>query len=256
MIPEEEWLAQARALAIGMKKRVYHRSERRPNMVVGNAPDRWWCYCQACKQGGVVQKEHVLLGIPPATPDADLTMPHDLLPLAGSDWEVPTLRFLARKHMDCTYLPPLWFSASRQRLLLDTGHGWMGRDITERSPQKWLTYNRSQYLGRVRAGQAAVVVEDTFSWYKVRWACRDWCAVVCALGTQIKDSLTLELMQAGRVLWFFDGDDAGRKGAEAGAHRMRGLGVPSEARCAPLGMDPKDMTCDSIVHHIGGLLCR
>jgi hypothetical protein len=254
MIPEHEWLPIAKRLAIGMRQRVWHGQERRQNMIVANAPDRWWAYCQACKQGGVVRKDHVIItGAAPAT-STHLTMPTDLRLLAGSDAEAMVLGFLARKNMDCMYLPPLWWSDSRKRVLLDTGYGWMGRDVTEKSMQKWLTYNATKFLGRVPAGSPAVVVEDTFSWYKVQWAMRGTVPVLCALGTGIKDSLVLELMEASKVIWFFDGDPAGTTGADAGAFRMRGLGIPSIASTAPAGMDPKDMHCDDIVSHIGGLL--
>lgn len=254
MLPENEWLAKAKSLCVGMKERVFHRSERRPNMVVGNERDRWWAYCQACKEGAIVLKEHVILGdantAPP--PAADLTFPPDLQRLAGTDAELPVLRFLASKNMDGVYLPDLWYSPSRKRLLLDTGYGWMGRDVTERSPQKWLTYNRQKLLGRVQPSHQAIVVEDTFSWYKVRWALCNakvglHVSVVCALGTGIGDALTLDLSKASKIAFFFDGDAAGYKGAKAGVQRMRAFSVPSYAIHPPEGLDPKDMQCNSII---------
>lgn len=255
MIPEHEWLDQAKRLSIGMKLRVRHQHERRPNMIIGNSPDRWWCYCQACKEGAVVQKEHVILGVHEVAPPADLTFPPDLRLIHGTDAELPVLRFLARKCMDSTYLPPLWYSASRKRMLLDTGHGWMGRDITEKSPQKWITYNRQKLLGRAKQGAAAIVVEDTFSWYKVQWALRNRpVPVLCALGTGIHDALVLELAQCNKVVWFFDGDEAGYKGADEGVRRMRAFGLPSTKVFPSAGKDPKDMQIHEILTALGGAL--
>lgn len=254
MLPEHEWLDKAKRLSVGMKVRVLHRSERRPNMIVGNAPDRWWCYCQACKEGAVVQKEHVILGSADPAPAADLSFPPDLRLIQGTDAELPVLRFLARKSMDSTYLPPIWYSASRKRMLLDTGHGWMGRDITEKSPQKWLTYNRSKLLGTVKQGAPAIMVEDTFSWYKVRWAIRDRVPVLCALGTGIHDALMLALAQCNHAVWFFDGDPAGYSGAEEGTRRVRAFGIPSSTVSPPQGKDPKDMHCNDIVTLLGEYL--
>lgn len=197
-----------------------------------------------------------MLGTYEAAPPVDLAFPTDLVRLGVTDAAVPVMRFLAKKHMDGTYLPELWYSASRKRLLLDTGYGWMGRDVTENSPQKWITYNRSSLLGQVLPLSKAIVVEDTFSWYKVRWAL-NWAditgySVICALGTGIQDALVLELLQAQSVLWFFDGDPAGYKGAALGCKRMRGMGIPCSEVFPPEGSDPKDMKCIDIINLIGG----
>lgn len=253
MLQEQDWLPQAKRLSVGMKLRVTHGRERRPNMVLGNTSDRWWAYCQACKSGAVVLKEHVVLGLHEPAPPVDLSFPTDLVRVLGSEAETPVMRFLASKNMDSMYLPELWYSASRKRLLLDTGHGWMGRDITGNSPSKWLTYNRQKLLGTVKLGMIAIVVEDTFSWYKVRWALRNsqgYC-VLCALGTGVHDALVLELLKARGVLWFFDADAAGRKGASSGCKRMRGVGVLSSEIFPPEGLDPKDMQCNAILNLIG-----
>lgn len=220
-------------------------------MIVGNSPDRWWCYCQACKEGAVRTKEHVILGKADAVPAADLSYPPDLRLIQGTDAELSVLRFLARKNMDSTYLPPIWYSASRKRMLLDTGHGWMGRDITERSPQKWLTYNRSKLLGAAKQGAPAIIVEDTFSWYKVRWAIRDKVPVLCALGTGVHDALMIELSQCNTAVWFFDGDAAGYSGAAEGTKRVRAFGIPSCTISPPPGDDPKDLHCSTIVDLLG-----
>ena len=92
MIPEREWLPQAQRLAVGMRLRVRHRRESRANMTIGNDRDRWWCYCQRCKEGGVVTKDHVLLTSPIEVVEHDLSVPADLRPVMGSHTYSKALR--------------------------------------------------------------------------------------------------------------------------------------------------------------------
>ena len=249
MLPKEEWLDRAKRLAIGMSYRVRHKQERRHNLVIGNDHDKWWCYCQACKEGGVVQKDHVRLDLTsPERTRSILTLPIDMTPAIPDS----VYRFLASKGMDVKYLGSLLYSQSRKRLLLQEDGGWFGRDVTGDAMEKWLTYNGTQYVGKVTPGSTCVITEDLFSMYKVRWALREqteYCTL-CALGTGIKDSLVRALLNADRVVWMLDGDTAGYKGASEGAHRMEALGVPSVARCAPDGLDPKDMEINSIISHL------
>jgi hypothetical protein len=251
---------------------VYHRREGRPNLVIGNESGKWWAYCQSCKQGGVVEKDHVKItgGTAPAS-STHLDLPRDSLPILDLDefCRDAVLRMLASKNMDQMYLPPIHFSEQRKRMLIDTGQGWLGRDTTGHSPQKWLTYDGSLYLGNhlqdtqpplsvVDMGDAgtaqqpakrmAVVVEDPFSYYKVLWALRETpgVSVFCALGTVIRPVLRMRLLAAGLVVCFFDGDPAGETGARREASAMRALGCRAVARCAPEGFDPKDLSIEDI----------
>jgi hypothetical protein len=233
---------------------VYHRREGRPNLVIGNESGKWWAYCQSCKQGGVVEKDHVKItgGSAPAS-SAHLDLPRDSLPLLDLDefCRDAVLRMLASKNMDQMYLPPVYFSGQRKRMLIDTGQGWLGRDTTGHSPQKWLTFDGTLYLHSVH-GPQAVIVEDPFSFYKVRWALRgtEW-SVYCALGTVVRPVLALQLLHHTRVVLFFDGDPSGAVGAKREAKKLRGLGVQSVARCAPEGFDPKDLTIEEIRGALG-----
>ncbi len=260
MLPKEEWLPQAKRLAVGMQDRLYHGQEHRPNLVVGNSGDRWWAYCQACKRGGVEMKEHVRIDVQsPERARSDLTMPHDMKRLCDLDLHTQeTLGgFLATKCMDPCMLPPLYYSDNRKRLLLQYNGGWFGRDVTGDALEKWLTYNRTQYLLHSHPNSPkAVVVEDAFSFFKVIWATHGKLTVACALGTGIKDSLTLALVPVTHrpgheIIWMFDGDAAGRSGARQGTVRLRGLGARSFDACAPDGKDPKDLTGEEIRHHLG-----
>jgi len=249
MLPEEDWLRKAKALPIGRQDRLYHGREKRPNLVVGNLPDRWWAYCQHCKQGAVLHKEHVRLGV--ASPEAkksNLSLPCDLVPFSMLD--EPTLHvlsvFLASKGMDAVMLPPLWYSCTRKRILIQVNEGWLGRDVTGNALEKWLTYTRdTKYLYWNQYAARTVVVEDVFSYFKVIWAKPNY-NVMCALGTGIKDSIVMKLLNHNLVYFMFDGDDAGHRGADTGVTRLRGLGTPAVNVCAPLGHDPKDLSAAAI----------
>ncbi|HVH93255.1 MAG TPA: hypothetical protein VM783_17960 [Candidatus Acidoferrum sp.] len=251
MLRQEEWLAQAKRLSVGMTARVKHGRERRANMVVGNDRGHWWAYCQACKQGGRLDKEHVLmaLGTPLSDPSAfELLLPHDLRPVLGSDYEAVVGRFLASKGMMFPYLPKLWYSELTKRLCLqDDDGGWHGRDLTERSNAKWLHYGKPHIVGRI--GKTTVVTEDLFSMYKVRFALREahkpYC-VATTLGAGCSVAAALALKDCTTIVWAYDGDHAGDEGFKSASKRMRVL-VPKQVRARPPeGMDPKDMDCAEI----------
>lgn len=248
-LPEVEWLAKARSLAIGMTARVRHRGERRPNMVVGNDQGHWWAFCQACKQGGRKDKEHVLLGSGRA-PEAPLSLdlPTDLRPVRGSDYEALVGRFLASKGMDGLYLPKLWYSENARRLCVqDDAEHWHGRDLTERSGAKWLHYMKDHLVGEV--GHLTVVTEDIFSLYKVRFALRRSekpVAVCSTLGAGCSTEAALALKSCKQLVWAYDGDAAGDNGYASASKRMRPY-VPKQYRARPPeGQDPKDMQLGDI----------
>lgn len=252
---KEEWLHLAQKLAVGGTSRHYHGRERRPNLQVGNESDRWWAYCQACKQGAVQKKEHVLLTGRRAPIDScSLTKPFDMQRLENADESVQSgvVGFLASKCMDLQYLPDVWFSKSRCRIMLAHGAEWLGRDTTDNSPQKWLTYDNSVFLADPEVFPCAVVVEDPFSFFKIRWAMRGQpVSVYSSLGTRLNDKLLLRLLKHEKVQMFYDGDAAGVTGAAKEALRLRSCGVDAVSAVAPDGMDPKDMSVLAIQQHVG-----
>lgn len=253
-IPERLWLPRAQRLAVGQRDRIFHLAEKRPNLVIGNDPDKFWCYCQRCKEGGVSEKTHVRLVTRAPVASTMLTLPDDM----STDPVVmePALRHLCSKGMDLTYINPwcsyVGFSPSRQRMILCILGHWLGRDITGDSPQKWLTYNGAKYIPPVTPGSpTAVLVEDTFSYCKVQWACPN-VDVYSALGAHLPDGLLLRLQAQAHslVVIMFDGDEAGYSGARAVALRLRAFGIKTMIACAPKGHDPKDMTINDIRLHI------
>ena len=250
MIPHEDWLDQAKRLAVGMKLRVRHRNEGRMNMVIGNDTDKWWCYCQRCKEGAVVEKSHVILGQVGGPVDTDVMLPPDITPLQHTEFEVPVARFLADKCMAFPYLPNnLYYSGSRKRLMLNIEGRWHGRDLTGRSTQKWMNYNNAKYVGH--PGTNTVLVEDLFSMFKTRWAMRGDPSVhvMCSLGTGCHTPLVAALAGAAHVrnlIWFYDADEAGDDGVSAGTRRMNAYGIRQCRSRPPEGLDPKDMRCEDI----------
>lgn len=272
MLPQEDWLHIAERLPVGGRTRVTHGRERRPNMVIGNADGHFWAYCQACREGGKLLKEHVLFRAPAPAESTRLDPPKDLVPLSMLPaWDRDrVLRFLAVKGMDVSILPALRYSASRARLYLrvqngawrGTGEMLLGRDITDKSHQKWLSHEPIPYMFAAMSpgfgGWSAtahnrhipehvnrlVLVEDAFSAFKVAAAMRmhDSYAAVACLGTAVRPALALEIAQRNfeQVVLLFDGDDAGRRAA-VDAHRQLRPFTNTVTRLIPEGMDPKDL---------------
>lgn len=254
MLPEHEWLPQAQRLAVGMRMRVRHRREGRANMTIANERDRWWCYCQRCKEGGVVLKDHVLLTAPThAVGAVELTMPTDVLPVMRSEFEEAVGRFLATKNMMFPYLPDLYFSQRARRLLLQDERGcWHGRDFTGKSDRKWLNYHGAKFVGI--PGPVTILTEDLFSKFKIEFAIRSAAhpgvplgtSVCCTLGSGIHDAAVLALKSCSHLVWAYDADKAGDDGYMQAQFRMRPFGLTQSRARPPEGLDPKDMDCESI----------
>lgn len=259
MLNPDEWLRQAKSLAIGSTKRIRHGRESRCNMVVGNKADRWYSYCHACHEGGVVQKESVRLE------QADnkslsamnsVSLPTDLRPVSGIAMMQAIQEFLIEKHMDIMYFgtSSMWYSDTARRLIIATGNGRMGRYLGKQSGvAKWLTYSAQTwtYAGVLPNTGKYIIVEDTFSMFKVKFALEALSPtpyrVIASLGTSISRELLLLLLDtASEVLVFYDGDTAGLRGARVSSQRLNSLGIRATYKTAPLHSDPKDMTLADI----------
>lgn len=263
-LPKDEWLDSAKRVPKGQQRRIQHKHERGQDLVVGNTNDRWWAYCQRCKAGGVEMKTHVLTVQKELPTSRELSLPNDMRQLEQWEPEIQTaiVKFLVSKGVDVHMFPPksLHYSPSRGRLFVTNPMGWMGRDLTGKSPQKWLTYNRQHYLtGTDPIGTVAVLVEDPFSMYKVQHAIdtstlpRNVVDVYCCLGTAAHDSLMVRLIQRyTQIIPLMDGDAAGIKGATSIERSVRALGLQTAyfKITAPPGMDPKDMHTQDIREHI------
>ncbi|QDH84561.1 putative DNA primase/helicase [Achromobacter phage vB_AxyP_19-32_Axy21] len=185
-----------------------------------------------------------------------LDPPTDLIALASAPDHIrkAVTSYILRKNMSTTFMPEMWYSDSRKRLILHIDGVMLGRDLTDASNQKWLAYHGGgQWLGDARDySTVAVVTEDPFSFLKVRWAMPSVTAYA-ALGTRPRDGLVARLLRhQGGVVFFFDGDGPGWSGALAAAKRIRAFGRETVAYCAPWGKDPKDMQHAEIINHLQG----
>jgi len=251
-----DWIHEARRLPVGGRRRIRHAFEHRENMVVGNAEAYYWAYCHACHEGDRVMKDHVLvLGDREPTESRSLELPSDMLSMDKCDHFAQSVvaSFLAEKNMDSMYLPPLFYSAERKRLLVHADKsGWLGRDLTGRSLSKWILYTPHVQCLVGNFEPHMVLVEDAFSYYKVRFALAgdkrfDRVGVLCVLGTQLRASVLLSLTKLSRsVHTFLDGDGAGHEAATTFSGRLRLHGLKVHAETAPAGMDPKDMSIQEI----------
>lgn len=259
-VSREHWLHIAKSLAVGQVARVPHPGDRtdRHNLIIYNTPEKWSCWCMSCKEGAGLKKEHVRFELSEPADSKVPTLPNDLRPVYTlPDWELRNIaHFLARKGMDLSYFPDeLFYSKSRERILITTPQGMAGRDITEKSQAKWIIYTPAHYLGWPSQLRTVVVVEDTFSMFKVDYALRltgesENYTVVCSLGTGVAPQLMTNLMLAKQVVFMYDGDKPGWDGAKSQSKRVRALGVPSVEACAKAGNDPKDLPLLDIINHL------
>lgn len=231
-----------------MTVRIHHGSESRPNLVISNLAGQYKAYCQSCKDGDVVTKEHVLLSERVPVVPRVLELPHDMERSEVSEFVDVVGAFLASKGMMFPYLPQTYFSRTQKRMLVQDDAGlWHGRDITGRSARKWLNYGEAKFVGTTQA--TTVLTEDLFSMYKVRFAMRDRpdVAVCCTLGAECTAAAALALSKCKNLVWAYDADKAGDKGYTRAIQRMRPWGATQHRARPPFeGTDPKDMDCANI----------
>lgn len=249
---DNEWLPRAKSLPVNARIRVRHGRETRDNMTIANEPDRWWCYCQKCKRGRVVLKESARLLDRMAVPNSlGVDPPTDMQRLSEREYA-----WLVKRGIWPEMTSNITFSPSRGRIVYTGKFGLMGRDITGRSQQKWLTYHGQHWecpagtsLDNLH-GTTMIVTEDVLSMEKVNFALRqqgntEHMLAVCSLGTQAHDSLFVELLRCKRVVVFYDNDAPGHAGSDRLARRLRSCGQ-NVAQVLVSEGDPKDAPLYSI----------
>lgn len=257
MIPKDEWLPQAERLAVGQTRRVKHNFERDCAMTVSNKHDRYWAYCQRCKDGGVHMKEYVRLDVQPVQRTRLRGLPDNVIRLIETDVAVQhrVWRFLATKGMDPSYIPlhHMWYCPTEHRLILKHNAPWgkaMGRALYENAQPKWLDYYPAAWYAPsavLPVCPNVVLVEDVLSAYKVQHYMPN-VLVVCSHGTAVRDELLVQLLEANSVIVFYDGDQAGYDGAHRVRTQLRGVGIPNvRVVDCDAGKDPKDLHAARII---------
>jgi hypothetical protein len=265
-IPAHEFLHHAKSLAVGQSGRFPHKCGPTRVLHVGNAPDRYWCKCYRCHQGGVVEKTHVILA-PIANQKRFMPWPDDAKDLAL--WPAYTqevlFKLLLEKGIDRQVMlgdTHVWYSEKQGRLLFGTRLGWLGRATRGQLP-KWAGYGypAPEYGAHPLDTPTPTVVltEDYLSAMKVRWAIHGLpgVSVQALLGTELKTRTLADLLSGGtttRVLTFLDGDSGGWNGVPLVHRRARGMGLSVGNIITPTGKDPKDLTKQHIIDLVGGAL--
>ena len=253
MLPEHEWLPQAKLLNVGASKRVKHNREPTCAMQIRHLPDKYTAYCYRCHEGGVHHKQHVRLS------DAKHERSADLMP--GDALEIDPRTAIETYARQLNKAPPWylgnnqsWISHEHNRVIFAIKGGYLGRSLNQYSKQKWCLYSLDgiKYpslglaLGENYEDQHLVLTEDFLSARKVDYACgrlakryKGVALLGTGLGAAALHSL-LEMRPLG-VSVFFDGDKAGRSGADTVLRRLRGLGIESRIIDCPDDNDPKDL---------------
>lgn len=246
-LANNDWLPLARTLRVGETRKVVHPDDRgaRASMAVSNHPDRWSAWCHRRGYGGVVYKDAVFQVNAPRE-STSLSLPDDMVSISDLEYHHRQAigRFLISKGVSDRFLPDLFYSESRQRLLFDTGKGhYLGRDLTETSSAKWVNYRYTPCIVGDLGG-VAVLVEDPFSYYKLTYALAGTVyRPVALLGTRLRPkTLTTVVKAVGEAVVMLDGDSAGRRAAPRVAKDLRGFGLRVTIQDLPDGYDPKDLT--------------
>lgn len=254
MLPSSEWLKDAQKLPVGQTRRIYHGSEKRPNLVIKNLDTGYSAYCHACHDGGYYPKELVKIQtVLPTNRKAKDAGFLRSINLHQPDTNIPysdIALFLHSKHMTLHYisnLNPKW-SAQDKRIVFQTTDQVVGRDITGLSKSKWYQYSERVSYIRAKpvplANQIVILTEDLFSACKAQYFAGEGIVCVALMGTSLKDDLLSELLTVRAVIVCLDGDAAGKAGMLSILRTLRLVGCVVELLVVPQDLDPKDMLPD------------
>ncbi|QGK90467.1 DNA primase [Acinetobacter phage vB_AbaP_APK87] len=259
MLHSSEWLADAQAVPLGQKRRVWHGAEHTKAMDVYNNLDSWSCWCHRCHEGGKVWKTHLARETLVQAP----TIKHFL-----NYKQLCTLTELAEKHeskykrmvvllqskgVSTTILQPYrpMYNLEDDRLVFSFEGVDIGRDCTGVSPMKWYKYYKENpksfvYLqgkNQFDTREPVAVTEDLFSSMKIKHY--SGCSAMCLLGTNFEDE-KLNFLSSRKPVLALDGDLAGQTAERLISNRLSLFAVPYLRVSIPLGLDPKDLKPNEI----------
>ena len=258
MIHRDEWLMQAQRLSIGQKKRIQHNREHTYAMDVYNNDDSWSCYCHRCKEGARVWKQHQHIRVARIDEDRVQAVPADAIHIRNATpfiqrqiWNLLISKGIGPEVISEDLL---WYSATANRLLILHQGRALGRALSPLQQPKWLMFG--EWVGQPRVWLTkynplgiVVITEDALSAHKVAYAVSGThLTVLSTLGTRLTER-TLALLiqnQTKHLICMYDGDGAGASGADAARRRVSPFGIKFSEVVLPHGLDPKDLTIDSI----------
>ena len=255
MLHHSEWLADAKKVPIGQKRRIFHGAERTRAMDIWNNEDSWSAYCHRCHESGKVYKEY--LQKPVVAPvqhikyldKGSLVHPNALAVIDAQEYRRLVV-FLQSKGVSLPVLRHLnpMFSTLDKRLVFQSQGVAVGRDITDTSAMKWYKYPvpeprgflYSQGRNAFSTHEPVVLCEDVFSCAKVWYY--TGCSTMCLLGTNFEDAKVKFLLDKNaEVLIATDGDKGGWDAVKVIRSRCDLLGIPYMVLHVPDGCDPKDL---------------
>lgn len=269
---KSEWLDLCKRVPVGQSRRVRHGAEGRPNMVLYNNSDSWSAWCHSCHEGGRVNKEYfepVDTSVPVMRKYLD-TSSLMLVNAMPKDKYKEMVKLLHSKGMSTALLKGIkhYYNPVDERLVFRFKGLDIGRDLTGRSPAKWLHYdrdNRAEYVylqGKtVGSTEPVVLTEDIFSAIKINHY--TGYSALCCLGTRISDEIIRfisgvvhtgakqDIVHSEPITRIavasFDGDIAGRRAERDLVNRLslRGLGYRTVR--IPDGLDPKDLNHSELI---------
>jgi len=250
-----EWLADAKKVPVGQKRRVYHGAELTAAMDVWNNEDSWSCYCHRCHVGGKVYKQYLQRVDESAPVFRKYLNKRDLVTLdtlhQTDNWKYKrVIKLLHDKGMSTVTVHDLkpMYNTVDDRLVFQFEGVDIGRDCTGRSGAKWLKYHCDDPLGYVylqgqnsyQTREPVILTEDLFSAIKVNHYTGKAC--MCLLGTNFTDDkLNFIIDNKSIPVLALDGDEAGHNGEFKIKRRLDLFGIPYKCANIPNGFDPKDL---------------
>lgn len=240
-----QWLKQAQSLQVGQSKRIYHGSERRPNLIVRNLPDKYTAYCFRCKEYAEKRKDYVKIlqeQQPKGSDDCSRRFINLFSPTAMYLTPLHDVAyFLHSKHMCLEWLKPYnprW-DPKRFRLVLNFQGRTIGRDIYGYSSIKWFNYGSYVYEDRIDNARTIILTEDVLS--AAKGIIATGLPFYALFGTSLTRALESSIIASNpsHIGVMLDGDQAGFQGASRVRQRLSLLGISCKILNPQKG-DPKE----------------
>lgn len=265
MLHTSEWLAQAKKVPVGQKRRVQHCAEPTKAMDVYNNDDSWACYCHRCHEGGSVRKQYVedVVDVAPQFRkylNIRSCISLDALYKLDSYKYSRLVLLLHDKGMSTTTIAPLnpMYNTEDDRLVFKFKGVHIGRDTTGLSSMKWFKYHVDDVSGYAYLQgknefcnlEPVIITEDLFSAQKIRYY--TGCSVMPLFGTSLKDDALVLLSDKLPVLCL-DGDLGGWKATTEITKKLNLYSIDYKVLKVPDGLDPKDLKPNELIELVRGI---